>query len=51
MYEVLKFFFQESKKEKFYMDNKDKIIKELENKKVGNHCIINMQHSIDILYL
>ncbi|MBU3935757.1 class I SAM-dependent methyltransferase [Patescibacteria group bacterium] len=51
MYEILRFFFQGTENKKFYAENKDKIIKDLIGKEVGGHCIINVRHSIDILYL
>ncbi len=51
MYDILKFFFQGIEREAFYTNNKNKIMKELKGKESENHCIINMQHSIDVLYL
>ncbi len=51
MYEILRFFFQGTENKKFYAENKDEIIKDLIGKEVGGHCIINVRHSIDILYL
>lgn len=48
MYDTLRFFFQNPEKENYYRNNRNKIIKDLQNKTGNDGCVINFNHSIDI---
>ena len=51
MYEVLKFFFQGDKREKFYLENREKILADLKNKIQGNQIVIDMTQEIYLIRL
>lgn len=51
MYDVLRFFFQGEKKEKFYADNKTLLLEKLQQRMVGNTCLVPMKHALDVLHI